>query len=976
MRFRVLGPLEIEGDDGPLVVLGQRPRALLTALLLQPNRLVPTERLVDALWGEVPPASAANALQQVVARLRARLGRAADCIRTEPGGYLLAAGDGSIDADEFETAYRRARSLMDGDPEPAARVLDSALALWRGPPYGEFGAGFAQAAAVRLEELRTTALEDRVELLLRRGAVTDAVAEARDLAAAEPLRERRVALLMRALHADGRVADALDAYRHHRRHMANELGLDPPAGLRELEARILHDDLPGTPRTGRRTGVAAAPRHPGLPRRPGGMVGRDRELELLLDRLTAERQVTLVGPGGVGKTRLALEAAHRLAGRGREAYWADLTTVAPERVVDVVAEVTGVDMPRGADPGGALGAALHGSSGLLCLDNAESVLAELAPVVETLVDQAPRLLVLATSRERLGVVDEHVHLLPPLPLPSWPDRDNPAIRLFLERAQGLAGTPSDVDVDAIAELCRRLDGLPLAIELGAARAPLFGIREFTAQIAGGLDLLGGGRRTAAARHRTLRAVVDASYQLLTPDEALLFERLTVFPGPFRLAQVRAVCSDERLPAAAIGAVLARLVEQSLVQAAGGRFHLLQTLRTYAAERLAEPERRRLRARHARDVADRILELQWQQRPESEAECIAALSGMTADLHQAWDHAVHHDRGLAVELAAVIYDFAYQRQRLDLLDWGLQVSAWDVEHPMLPQALATAATAAWAAGERERAEEIALRGVSWSVARDRPASARIVGQAGNLAMFAGEFDTAVARFAEAERLNRAEGRDVAALMCEVCVCQAMAYAGSTAQARERLASLRQRAGRSRNPSAVAWAYYVTGEATADVDPPRALAAYRAAVEESLRVDNRLFSGLARTAAVAVTARRGSPHDALAEFERVMAEWDELGNVMVRWWVLMQISVLFTRLGLDRPAALLVGAYLANANRSYMLRGDEERLEGAMVTLTERLGGPIAQAALAEGAALSFDDAAALALRTIAASRDREPTRLPT
>ena len=260
-------------------------------------------------------------------------------------------------------------------------MLDSALGLWRGSPYGEFGSGFAQSAAVRLQELRTAALEDRVELLLRRGATTDAVAEARDLVAVEPLRERGVALLMRALHADGRVAEALDAYRDHCRLLAEELGLDPSAGLRELEGRILRDDLPALRRPTRRTATAASPR-PGLPRRPGGMVGRERDLELLLDRLAQQRQVTLVGPGGVGKTRLALEAAHRLAGQGRAAFWADLAAVAPDRLVDLLAEVTGTVMPRGEDPGGVLGASLHGSSAVLCLDNAESVLAELAPVVE------------------------------------------------------------------------------------------------------------------------------------------------------------------------------------------------------------------------------------------------------------------------------------------------------------------------------------------------------------------------------------------------------------------------------------------------------------------------------------------------------------------------------------------------------------------------------------------------------------------
>ena len=983
MRFRVLGPLEVETDDGPVVVAGSRPRALLVALLLQPGAVVSTDRLVDALWGADLPASPPNALQQVVARLRARLGRWADCVHTGPGGYLLAAADEAVDAEVFEREYRRARALMDVDPQGAARAVDAALSLWRGPAYGEFGEGFAQVAAVRLEELRLACLEDRVELLLQLGAMTDAVAQARDLVAAEPLRERRVALLMRALHATGRVADALDAYREHRGLMVEELGLDPPEALRELEARILADDLPRPPRPVLRAAgddrSRPGPPRPGLPRRPGVMVGRERELQQLLDCLATARVVTLVGPGGVGKTRLALEVAHGLVEQGGQAFWVDLTVVAPDRLVDALAEGIGVVMPRAADPADELGASLRGTAALLLLDNAESVLTELAPVVEAVTDAAPHLVILATSRERLGVIDEHVHRLPPLPLPIGPDRTNPAVRLFLQRAQGLDATPSDDDLTAIAELCRRLDGLPLAIELGAARASAFGVREFAAHIAGELDLLGGGRRTAAARHRTLTAVIDASYRLLESDEAVLFERLAVFPGPFRLAQARAVCADDTLPAAAIGPALARLVEQSLVQAVAGRFHLLETLRTYAARRLSEPARLRLRAWHARDVAHRIAELQWQQRPESEPECVAALAGMTADLHQAFDHAVHHDRDLAVELAASIYDFAYQRQRRDLLDWGLQVAAWEAEHPMLCQALATAAAAAWARGELAWAEQIALRGIHAAEAAEaagRPSSGRTVGQAGNLAMFAGDMAEARIRFAEAGLRNLAEGRDLAALMCEMSVCQAMTYAGDAAEARQRLVGLRQRARASRNPSALAWALYVTGEATAEVDVPSALHAYRAAAEEALKVDNRLFLGLARSSALALASRRGSPLEVLAEFERVMAEWDELGNVAAQWWMLLQIALLLARTGRDRPAALLIGAFRENGKQTYMLLGDQDRFQNAVATLTDRLGAETASVALAEGAELTFDDAAALARDTLAAVRsDSTRSRRP-
>ena len=248
MRFRVLGPLEVEGEAGPVAVSGRRPRALLTALLLHPGAAVPSDRLVDTLWGEQPPEAPANALQQVVARLRARLaggGRdLTDVIATAPGGYRLAVPPESVDAEEFERGYRRARALLDTDPSAAADALDEVLALWRGTAYGEFAEEFARAPSVRLEELRTAGREDRADLHLRLGQVPEAVAAARDLASEHPLRDRPVELLMRALHASGRVPEALGVYRAHRDRLADELGLDPPAVLRELESGILREDLP------------------------------------------------------------------------------------------------------------------------------------------------------------------------------------------------------------------------------------------------------------------------------------------------------------------------------------------------------------------------------------------------------------------------------------------------------------------------------------------------------------------------------------------------------------------------------------------------------------------------------------------------------------------------------------------------------------------------------------------------------------
>ena len=309
--------------------------------------------------------------------------------------------------------------------------------------------------------------------------------------------------------------------------------------------------------------------------------------------------------------------------------------------------------------------------------------------------------------------------------------------------------------------------------------------------------------------------------------------------------------------------------------------------------------------------------------------------MTADLHQAWDHAVHHDRDLAVELAALIYDFAYQRQRLDLLDWGLQVAGWDLEHPMLSQALATAAAAAWAAGELRRAEEIALRGIRAAEDGDRPASARTVGQAGNLAMFARR----LRRGDRAVRGSRAaeprEGRDLAALMCEVCVCQAHDLRRRAAEARTRLVDLRD-APAPAEPERHRLDVLRDRRGDGGRRPAAALTAYRTAVEESLKVDNRLFLGLARSCAVALAARRGSPQDALAEFELVMDEWDELGNVAAQWWVLLRSPCCSPVSACDRPAALLAGAFRANGTGPTCCSATTDRLQASIATLTDAAG----------------------------------------
>jgi predicted ATPase len=701
-----------------------------------------------------------------------------------------------------------------------------------------------------------------------------------------------------------------------------------------------------------------------LPWRTSELLGRDEELRLLAESLATRRLVTVVGPGGVGKTRLMLEAGHRHIERGGRAWWADLTTVEPERLVHALTEATGVELGLADDPAAALCAALRTRRGLLCVDNAEHLLDALAPVVEALLASAPELVVLVTSRERLALDGESVRVLAPLPLPEGADRANPAVRLFVERAPGLAQEDlADDDVGLVAQMCRRLDGLPLAIELGAARAATFGLSELAGRLGRRLDLLTGGRRTAAARHRTLRAVVDWSHELLTPAEARLFHRLAVFPGAFSLDQVEAVCADDAVPRPAVAGLLARLVEQSLVQSAQGRFWLLETLRAYAGELLdASGDHRALRERHAHDTAARLAEADRQLWTAAEPSAVAALTELVVDMRAAWAYAIAHDRPLAVRLAGDSYDFAYIRQRLDLLAWGERVASWEIAHPGLPRALAAAAAAAWAGGRLDEAAEYGERAVAVAET-DPPAAARAVTQLGNLAMFLERSEAALERFRTAASLHREAGEEVRALADDVSVAQAMIYAGRSVEAGEILAELLPKAHRAGNPSLLSWAYYITGEAAAAADIDRAIAAYDTAIEYGNHANCRLFVMLAQGSSVAQAARRGAPAVALEQFRRILRQQQEVGNELIELWVLRYLVVLLDRLGAYHDAAVLAGTLIAARGRYPNFGPHQDPVPTAVDHIREGLGTAPTDVALSEGKRLSYPEAIVHARRAI-------------
>jgi predicted ATPase/DNA-binding SARP family transcriptional activator len=587
MRIGLLGELEVHDDDGREVAIsGAKLRSLLAVLALHAGRAVPTDQLVDALWGEDPPPAVRNGLQGLASKLRRALG-SADAVTMRNGAYALELAPEAVDVHRYERLVTEARAAAEaGDTTTALARLSDAESLWRGEPLADFTYDdFAALTIGRLSELRLSAVEERLGLELATGRHLAVIPELEVLVRSHPLRERPRALLMLALYRAGRQADALQAFQDGRRHLADELGLDPGPELRQLESAILAQDpsldAPDVP-------VAApAPLPPPPPRMTipeplTALVGRDGELEELRRCLADHRLLTLVGPGGVGKTRLALElgrdAAPSLADGG---VLVELAAVGdPAGVPAAITAALGLTNPNRL-------AELIGERELLVvLDNCEHVITMAATIAEELLTHCPNLRLLATSREGLRVPGEVIWPVPPL-------RAAEATELFESRVRA-AGTRVELTVEnreVIAQICARLDGLPLAIELAAARTRAFPVQQLASRLDDRFRLLTGGSRTALPRQQTLRAVVDWSYELLFDDEQRVFERLSVFPGGCDLATAELVCAGDDLPAEDIADLVQALVDKSLVIAVADgddlRFTQLQTLVQYGKEKLAE-----------------------------------------------------------------------------------------------------------------------------------------------------------------------------------------------------------------------------------------------------------------------------------------------------------------------------------------------------------------------------------------------------
>lgn len=642
VRYRILGTTQALRPDGtPVAVGGARLRALLTVLALRAGRNVPTGLLVEEVWAGDPPADAPGALQALVGRLRRALG--ADEIASAEGGYRLTAAPDAVDLHRFERLTADGvRALADGDPEKAAVLLDDALALWQDPPLADLPDRTTEAA--RREARRLDAVRARHTAALALGHAEHALPELTALCDAHPLDEPLQALRLRALRDAGRPAQALAAYDDVRRLLTDRLGSDPGPELRALHTDLLNPPVPadqvGEAPSGRATAAITGPRpapaakngvsrpRPSTapapaqgsptPSPPGNLrarltsfVGREGEIDTIRRDLGRARLVTLLGPGGAGKTRLSQEAAEGVRDIAPDGVWlAELAPVAdpdavPQAVLTAVGARETVMYGAGAeemravterhdDPLERLVEHCARRRMLIVLDNCEHVVGAAARLVEELLVRCPGVTVLATSREPLGVPGEALRPVEPLPGPA-------ALRLLADR--GAAARPGfrvEDDPQACAEICRRLDGLPLAIELAAARLRMLTPRRIADRLDDRFRLLTSGSRTVLPRQQTLRAVVDWSWDLLDEDEREVLARLSVFARGCDLAAVEAVCgpfADTSRGCLDVLDALASLVDKSLVVAAPApdgemRYRLLETVAEYASERLDETGRRR------------------------------------------------------------------------------------------------------------------------------------------------------------------------------------------------------------------------------------------------------------------------------------------------------------------------------------------------------------------------------------------------
>lgn len=970
VTFRVLGPLAVLDGDREIPLTSPHQRRLLSVLVLHAGQPVSVGSLVDALWEDDPPPSAPGTLQAYVSRLRARLGR--ETVTRAGDGYRLTVPAGAVDASRFEALAGRVRTAS--EPAEQLRLLDQALELWRGDPFGDLP-HFppAQAEAVRLTELRGTCREERAEALLALCRCAEAAADLHAMTVAHPLRERPWRLLMLTLHRCGRQAEAVASFRRYDTLLAEE-GLEPSSSIAALRNAILAtpDSMrppeppsgsvpapgPAVPAAGPAVPAPAGPRL--RPPRPAtSLIGRDDAVATVLDLLRRHRMVTLTGPAGVGKSRLAVEAAGiETAAHLDGACVVPLAEVARDPDVrHAVAVAVGVSL-SGTPPGDRLVEALAGWDLLLVLDNAEHVLTAVAELAAGVLARCPGVVLLVTSQERVAIPGEQVRPVPPL---AADGPDSPAVRLFCERAAaaspGLSLGPDELPV--VEALCGQLDGLPLALEMAAARTSSYTPRDLLDRMDRRFSLLRGVRATEGGRHATLRAAVDWSYRQLGTAEQELFAALATFPAAFDVAAAASVSA--RQPES-VRQGLAVLVDRSMLTAdlrgETARFGLLETLRAYGTDVLhSRGALTATRTRHAAWAAALAEQADAGLRGPDEGAWVARLDGASPHLRAAYAHAIAtRDVATVDRLATALLVYTYHRLVVEPADWATAaLDALGTDAPASTYVLA-------AIGHLNRGDLADAERLAYAARERTEAGAWVRLMAGALladaALYRGDLDQALPRC----RDGLASDDPYLRALAHQTAGTADAFRGRTASAREHAAHARKLWQRTGSPSISAWTDYLLGETFAATDPPTALRHLDAAVATARQAGNRLTEGVSLVAATACRTRHGEPADALAAIGAAIGHWQRHGDWTHQWPALRTAAILLSRLGRHTAAVTIARAVAACGPPAYGLEATD--LAAVAAAATSALGPDAVSATGATGVELGAGEAVSYALAAVA------------
>jgi predicted ATPase/class 3 adenylate cyclase len=713
-----------------------------------------------------------------------------------------------------------------------------------------------------------------------------------------------------------------------------------------------------------------------LPQQLTSFVGRQGEVAAVAGALRSARLLTLTGAGGVGKTRLALQVAAEVLPRYVDGAWlCDLAPVADPGAVDhALASALRVSQSPGLSVTGSLVEALRTRRMLAVVDNCEHLLEPVGRLVETLVQYCPHLVVLATSREALTIEGERIWPLRPLEVPpadgtTEPARveQAPAVGLFVDRARAVRPdfVLSEANAGLVAEICRRLDGLPLAIELAAARVASLSPSDIARRLDERFRLLTGGRRTALERHRTLRGTVEWSYEMLGKAERRLFDRLSVFAGGCSLEAIEAVCSGGAVEEGEIVDLVASLVAKSLVVAeeasASVRYSLLETLRQYGAERLQESgEAKALQRRHAAHFAAFAHGAGSGLRGPEEAWWVGRLDQEFDNLRAGHGWAVAAgDADCALRIVGPLFWHAFWRLRSEIFSWAqaaLELSG-AADHPLLPSACALAGWGPVLRGDfalaRRLSEEAFAAERQLGLAPDFPS--RFL--RGELLRLAGDLDTGAEHYEACVATARDKGDSWELAMVLAAHVYTLANGARLHEPHaEEAVTLARAVG---NPTASAYALHSFGESLMEANPQRSLALHEAAAATAGSVGDSLLEGMALVSLTSLRGRLAEPFEALSGYLELIGRWQRQGSWLQQWILLRNLLELFARLDSYEPAAILYGAVEVSPAPPPRGGPEAERLARAISLIEGALGARRAAEEMARGRSMPKDDVVAYA-----------------